>query len=95
MHQQKELVIETLKRFREMYPGNAVEIRIPPIMSIQILEGIKHKRGKPPATVEMSPDTWIKLIKRDLDWADGVNLGLIQASGLQSDLEAVIEKLTK
>ena len=93
LNQQKDLIIESLKKLKKIYPGNALEIRIPPIYSIQILRGVNHRKGSPPATVEMCAETWLSLINRELSWQDGVSSGLIHASGEQSDLTKLLEGL--
>ena len=72
--------------FAEQNPGRAVEVRVPPYLAIQILGGTTHRRGTPPAVVEMSPQTWLELFTRKLTWADAVTSGKIIASGERSDL---------
>jgi putative sterol carrier protein len=55
-------------------------------LAIQILGGTTHRRGTPPAVVEMSPQTWLELLTRKLTWADALATGKIIASGERSDL---------
>ncbi len=76
----------TLQWFAEQNPGRAVEVRVPPYLAIQILGGTTHRRGTPPAVVEMSPQTWLELFTKKLTWADAVATGKIIASGERSDL---------
>jgi hypothetical protein len=76
----------SLQWFAEQHPGRAVEVRVPPYLAIQILGGTTHRRGTPPAVVEMSPQTWLELFTRKLTWADAVATGKIIASGERSDL---------
>jgi len=76
----------SLHWFAEQHPGRAVEVRIPPYLAVQILGGTTHRRGTPPAVVEMSPQTWLKLFTKRLLWADAVSSGEIIASGERSDL---------
>ena len=68
------------------HPGRAVEVRVPPYRVVQILGGTTHRRGTPPAVVEMSAKTWLELFTQKLTWADAVSRGEIIASGERSDL---------
>jgi hypothetical protein len=77
----------SLQWFTEQNPGRAVEVRVPPYLAIQILGGTTHRRGIPPAVVEMSPQTWLELFTKKLTWAEAVTGGKIIASGERSDLE--------
>ena len=76
----------SLQWFAEQHPGRAVEVRVPPYLAIQILGGTTHRRGTPPAVVEMSAQTWLELFTKKLSWADAVASGRIIASGERSDL---------
>jgi hypothetical protein len=76
----------SLQWFADQNPGRAVEVRVPPYLAIQILGGTTHRRGTPPAVVEMSPQTWLELFTKKLTWADAVAAGKIIASGERSDL---------
>jgi hypothetical protein len=76
----------SLQWFSEQNPGRAVEVRVPPYLAIQILGGTTHRRGTPPAVVEMSPQTWLGLFTKKITWADAVETGKILASGERSDL---------
>jgi hypothetical protein len=76
----------SLQWFAEQHPGRAVEVRVPPYLAIQILGGTTHRRGTPPAVVEMSSQTWLELFTKKLSWADAVASGGIIASGERSDL---------
>jgi hypothetical protein len=76
----------SLKWFAEQNPGRAVEVRVPPYLAIQILGGTTHRRGTPPAVVEMSPQTWLELFTKKLTWTDAVSSGKIIANGERSDL---------
>ena len=71
------------------HPGRAVEVRVPPYRAVQILGGTTHRRGTPPAVVEMSPLTWLELFTKKLTWADAVSRGKIIASGERSDLSLI------
>ena len=43
----------------ERYPGNAVEVRVPPFGVVQCIEGPRHTRGTPPNVVETPALTWV------------------------------------
>jgi hypothetical protein len=68
------------------HPGRAVEVRVPPYRAVQILGGTTHRRGTPPAVVEMGAKTWLELFTKKLTWADALSHGKIIASGERSDL---------
>ena len=72
------------------HPGRAVEVRVPPYRAVQILGGTTHRRGTPPAVVEMSAKTWLELFTKKLTWADAVSSGKVIASGERSDLKRVV-----
>jgi hypothetical protein len=80
----------SLQWFAEQNPGRAVEVRVPPYLAIQILGGATHRRGTPPAVVEMSPQTWLELFTKKLTWTDAVASGKIIASGERSDLSELL-----
>lgn len=71
-------------------PGHAVELRIPPFIAVQCVEGPRHTRGTPPNVVEMSPAVWLDLSSGKIDWADAVADGRISASGPRSDLSVYL-----
>ena len=80
----------SLQWFAEQHPGRAVEVRVPPYLAIQILGGTTHRRGTPPAVVEMSPQIWLELFTKELSWAEAVASGRIIASGERSDLSSIL-----
>ena len=71
-------------------PGNSVEVRIPPYAAVQVIPGISHKRGTPPAVIEMSARIWIDLSIGKIDWNTTKNSGVISASGERADLSAFL-----
>ena len=85
-----QAVRKSLEFFAQGNPGRAVEVRVPPYLAIQILGGTTHRRGTPPAVVEMSPQTWLELFTQKLTWADAVSSGKIIASGERSDLSELL-----
>lgn len=76
----------TLDQLKAKAPGKSVEVRVPPYAAIQCVAGPTHRRGTPPATVEMSAQTWLALASGELAWSQAVAQGLITASGQRADL---------
>lgn len=76
------------EEFAERHPGGAVEVRIPPFIAVQAIEGPKHSRGTPPNVVECQPETWLQLVTGRASFADEAEAGRVQASGTRSDLSA-------
>jgi Bacterial SCP ortholog len=81
-----EAVRKSMDAFAVLHPGRSVEVRVPPYRVVQILGGATHRRGTPPAVVEMQPTTWLELIAGHCTWSAAVSAGKIQASGVGSDL---------
>ena len=79
-----------LQLLHEKAPGNSVEVRIPPYAAVQVIPGISHKRGTPPAVIEMSARIWIDLAIGKIDWISTKNSGAISASGERADLSAYL-----
>jgi Bacterial SCP ortholog len=67
-------------------PGRAVEVRVPPYGAVQCVPGPAHTRGTPPNVVETDPVTWLRLATGDLSWREGIEQGVIRASGPRADL---------
>ena len=84
-----ETLIE-VKKYLELLskkaPGHSVEVRIPPYSAIQCVSGPVHKRGTPRAVIEMNAETFLKLSTGKLLWQDGINQGVIYASGERANL---------
>ncbi|MFV0634540.1 sterol carrier family protein [Demequina sp.] len=80
----------TLEELASRAPGGALEVRVPPFGATQCLEGPSHRRGTPPAVVEMDPATWLGLVTGRLRWDDAVAVGTVDASGARSDLSALL-----
>ncbi|MFW7415499.1 sterol carrier family protein [Demequina sp. SO4-18] len=78
----------TLEELASRAPGQALEVRVPPFGATQCIEGPSHRRGTPPAVVEMSPVVWLGLVTGRVTWADAVAAGEVDASGERSDLSA-------
>jgi hypothetical protein len=70
----------------QQVPGRSVELRIPPHVAVQCVEGPRHTRGTPPNVVETDAATWLRLASGQLDWAVAVADGKVVASGNRADL---------
>ena len=75
-----------LEEIAERAPGQSVEVRVPPFGAVQCIEGSVHRRGTPPAVIELSPDVFLRLATGEAAWADAVARGLVTASGERADL---------
>lgn len=62
-------------------PGHSVEVRVPPFVAVQCIEGPRHTRGTPPNVVETDPRTWLLLATGLLDFATALDSGALTASG--------------
>ena len=56
----------------ERAPGSSVEVRVPPYAAAQVIAGVRHTRGTPPAVIETDAATWIALATGELDWHDAI-----------------------
>jgi hypothetical protein len=79
-----------LQELGDRAPGRSVEVRVPPFGAVQCIEGTSHRRGTPPAVVEMEAPTWIALCAGTVTWADAVAQGRVQASGERADLSHLL-----
>ena len=70
----------------ERAPGNSVEVRVPPYAAAQVIAGVRHTRGTPPAAIETDAETWIALATGELTWAAAEQSGRVRASGERADL---------
>lgn len=84
----------TLEELAARAPGRSLEVRVPPFGAVQCIAGSVHRRGTPPAVVEMSPHTWLGLATGRLSWDAAVARGEVDASGERSDLSAYVPLLT-
>ena len=67
-------------------PGASVEVRVPPYAAAQVIPGVRHTRGTPPAVVELDGVTWVGLATGRVTWAEAMADGRIRASGERADL---------
>jgi hypothetical protein len=83
-------VKSSLALLAEIYPGRAIEVRVPPYAAVQCGDGPKHTRGTPPNVIEMEAEVWLQLVHGERTWADAYNAGLINASGVRADLSHLL-----
>ncbi|MFF0631032.1 sterol carrier family protein [Nocardia sp. NPDC004151] len=62
-------------------PGHSVEVRVPPFVAVQCIEGPRHTRGNPPNVVETDARTWLLLATGLLDFGAAVESAALTASG--------------
>ncbi len=67
-------------------PGHSVEVRVPPYAAVQVIPGVRHTRGTPPAVIEMDAPTWLALVTGEVGWHDAEQAGQVRASGERADL---------
>lgn len=65
----------------QLAPGASVEVRVPPFVAVQCIQGPRHTRGTPPNVVETDPRSWLLLATGLLDLDDAVAAGAVSASG--------------
>jgi hypothetical protein len=78
----------TTRWLAQQLPGRSVEVRVPPHVAVQCIEGPRHTRGTPPNVVETDPATWLRLVSGRVTWDDAVAEGKVTASGNRADLSA-------
>ena len=76
-----DAVRRTARTLEADAPGHSVELRVPPFVAVQCIEGPRHTRGTPPNVVETDPETWLRLATGLADWEEAVNAGRVDASG--------------
>ncbi len=62
-------------------PGGSVEVRVPPFVAVQCIEGPRHTRGTPPNVVETDARTWLLLATGLLVFDEAVDSARLTASG--------------
>ncbi|MGV9665505.1 sterol carrier family protein [Nocardia niigatensis] len=62
-------------------PGHSVEVRVPPFVAVQCVEGPRHTRGTPPNVVETDARTWLLLATGLLGFEAALESGALTASG--------------
>lgn len=78
----------TCEELASRAPGRSVEVRVPPFAAVQCVEGPVHRRGTPPAVVEMDPQTWLALAAGRTTWGEALADGQVRVSGARTDLSS-------
>ena len=86
---------EILTIVQEIAPGKSVELRIPNYGAIQCVSGSVHRRGTPSNVVEMSAQTLINLAQNPHEWEELCSMGMISASGTNSNLKELFIQISK
>jgi hypothetical protein len=76
----------TARWLAQQVPGRSVELRVPPHVAVQCVEGPRHTRGTPPNVIETDAATWLRLATGLQTWAEAVDAGKVSASGNRADL---------
>lgn len=71
----------TARTLAALAPGASVEVRIPPFVAVQCIEGPRHTRGTPPNVVETDPRNWLRLVTGLLDLPTAATDGTVRLSG--------------
>ena len=69
------------RTLEQVAPGSSVEVRVPPFVAVQCIEGPRHTRGTPPNVVETDPRTWLLLVTGLLDFDGAASGGEVSVSG--------------
>ena len=80
----------TARWLAQHVPGRSVELRVPPHVSVQCIDGPRHTRGTPPNVVETDAGTWLRLATGELAWDAAVAEGRVTASGNRADLSGLL-----
>lgn len=79
-----DAVRHTARLFAADAPGHSVELRVPPFVAVQCIEGPRHTRGVPPNVVEASPHAWLRLATGYSNWDELVAQVDTTASGTRA-----------
>ena len=82
----RALVKHYLAALEVRAPGRSVEVRVPPFAAVQVVPGVRHTRGTPPAVVETDAETWLALATGRTTWGEALDSGSVVASGERTDL---------
>lgn len=76
-----EAVRLTARSLAAIAPGGSVEVRVPPFVAVQCVEGLRHTRGTPPNVVETDPRSWLLLVAGLAEFDALAASGAVDASG--------------
>lgn len=85
----KAAVKHVLSDLATIAPGRSVEVRVPPYAAVQVVAGATHRRGTPPALVQMTATTLLELATGACPWPEAISSGAVRASGERSDLSGL------
>ena len=81
----------TARTLAALAPGAAVEVRIPPFVAVQCIDGPRHTRGNPPNVAETDPRTWLRLASGLESVSDAADSGNLSLSGSRAaEIEATL-----
>lgn len=86
----KPLTKHYLALLQRRAPGNSVEVRVPPYAAVQVVAGVRHTRGTPPAVIELDAELWLGLATGELDWNDVSRHPEVTVSGERTDLSGYL-----
>ncbi|MCJ0902989.1 sterol carrier family protein [Rhodococcus sp. ARC_M6] len=69
------------RTLEQVVPGSSVEVRVPPFVAVQCIEGPRHTRGTPPNVVETDTRTWLLMVTGLLEFNVASADGRVDASG--------------
>ncbi|MEU2000681.1 sterol carrier family protein [Rhodococcus sp. NPDC019627] len=72
------------RTLEQVAPGSSVEVRVPPFVAVQCIEGPRHTRGTPPNVVETDPRTWLLLVTGLIDFDEATQGGGVTVSGARA-----------
>ena len=76
-----DAVRTTARTLARNAPGKSVELRVPPFVAVQCIDGTAHTRGNPPNVFEPAPLNWLQLATGQMLLDDALARGLVDASG--------------
>lgn len=79
-----DAVRRTARTLEKIAPGHSVEVRVPPFVAIQCIDGPRHTRGTPPNVVETDPLTWLQLATGKINLDQAIAAGRVEASGTRA-----------
>ncbi|MEN9707501.1 MAG: hypothetical protein RIS31_1067 [Actinomycetota bacterium] len=85
----KAAVRYLLEELSFLRPGRSVEVRVPPLGAVQCVEGLTHRRGTPPNTVELNSTDWFALAVGEVTLDELATSGRVLLSGTRSDISDV------
>ena len=80
----------TARWLAQQVPGRSVEVRVPPHVAVQCIEGPRHTRGTPPNVVETDAATWLRMACGLQTGDQAVAEGRVAASGNRADLSGLL-----